>query len=60
MSESTPVSPLAPAAFPDLPPVAGVLLAAHAAELRYRGRPDVMLAALAPGSRAAGVLTRSR
>ena len=60
MSESTPVSPLAPAAFPDLPPVAGVLLAAHAAELRYRGRPDVMLAALAPGSRAAGVFTRSR
>ena len=60
MSESSPVSPLAPAAFPDLPPVAGVLLAAHAAELRYRGRPDVMLAALAPGSRVAGVFTRSR
>ena len=60
MSESAPVSPLAPAAFPDLPPVAGVLLAAHAAELRYRGRPDVMLAALAPGSRVAGVFTRSR
>ena len=60
MSESTAVSPLAPASFPDLPPVAGVLLAAHAAELRYRGRPDVMLAALAPGSRVAGVFTRSR
>lgn len=60
MSESPSVSPLAPAAFPELPPVAGVLLAAHAAELRYRGRPDVMLAALAPGSRVAGVFTRSR
>ena len=60
MSESSPVSPLAPAAFPELPPVAGVLLAAHAAGLRYHGRPDVMLAALAPGSRVAGVFTRSR
>ena len=60
MSESSAISPLAPANFPDLPPVAGVLLAAHAAELRYRGRPDVMLAALAPGSRVAGVFTRSR
>ena len=60
MSETSSVSPLAPAAFPELPPVAGVLLAAHAAELRYRGRPDVMLAALAPGSRVAGVFTRSR
>lgn len=60
MSDSSAVSPLAPAAFPELPPVAGVLLAAHAAGLRYQGRPDVMLAALAPGSRVAGVFTRSR
>ena len=60
MSESPPISPLAPASFPDLPPVAGVLLAAHAAALSYRGRFDVMLAALAPGSRVAGVFTRSR
>ena len=60
MSDAPSISPLAPAAFPELPPVAGVLLAAHTAELRYRGRPDVMLAALAPGSRVAGVFTRSR
>ena len=59
MSESPPISPLAPASFPDLPPVAGVRLAAHAAALSYRGRFDVMLAALAPGSRVAGVFTRS-
>ena len=59
MSESK-VSPLAPAGFPDLPAVGGVQLAAHAAGLRYRGRPDVMLAALAPGSQVAGVFTRSR
>ena len=60
MSDTPAVSPLAPATFPELPPVAGVLLAAQAAGLRYRDRPDVMLAALAPGSRAAGVFTRSR
>ena len=60
MSESLPISPLAPASFPDLPPVAGVLLAAHAAALSYRGRFDVMLAAVPPGSRVAGVFTRSR
>ena len=60
MSDSSAVSPLAPDGFPDLPPVAGVRLAVHAAELRYRGRPDIMLAALAPGSRVAGVFTRSR
>ncbi|MGF1501387.1 MAG: bifunctional glutamate N-acetyltransferase/amino-acid acetyltransferase ArgJ [Paracoccaceae bacterium] len=54
-----PVSPLAPAAFPDLPGVAGLRLAVGAAEVRYRGRDDVMLALLDPGSTLAGVLTRS-
>ncbi|MDP6883530.1 MAG: bifunctional glutamate N-acetyltransferase/amino-acid acetyltransferase ArgJ, partial [Rhodospirillales bacterium] len=53
------VSPLAPERFPDLPNVAGVRLAAGAYALHYRGRPDVLLAELAPGSSAAGVLTRS-
>lgn len=52
-------SPLAPARFPDLPPVPGVRLGAAEARLRYRGRPDLMLAALAPGTAVAGVLTRS-
>ena len=52
-------SPLAPARFPDLPPVPGVRLGAAEARLRYRGRPDLMLAALAPGTTVAGVLTRS-
>ena len=54
-----PVSPLAPAAFPDLPPVAGVRFAAAEANVRYKGRRDVMLAMLAPGSAVAGVFTRS-
>jgi glutamate N-acetyltransferase / amino-acid N-acetyltransferase len=53
------VSPLAPARFPDLPPIAGVRLAAYAAGVRYAGRDDVMLAELAPGSAIAGVFTQS-
>ncbi|MGH7052591.1 MAG: bifunctional glutamate N-acetyltransferase/amino-acid acetyltransferase ArgJ [Stellaceae bacterium] len=53
------ISPLAPARFPDLPPISGVRLAAHAGGIRYEGRDDLMLAELAPGSAVAGVLTRS-
>jgi glutamate N-acetyltransferase/amino-acid N-acetyltransferase len=53
------VSPLAPAAFPDLPVIAGVRFAAVAAGVRYKGRTDVMLAELAPGSVVAGAFTRS-
>ena len=56
----TTISPLAPARFPDLPAVAGVRLAAAEARLRYRGRPDLLLASLPPGTAVAGVLTRSR
>src|SRR5712692_5955801 len=33
-------SPLAPARFPDLTPIAGVRLAAYAAGIRYTGRND--------------------
>jgi glutamate N-acetyltransferase/amino-acid N-acetyltransferase len=54
------VSPLAPAGFPALPPVAGVRFAAAAAGVRYRGRDDVMLVELAAGSVIAGTFTRSR
>src|SRR5260370_18580210 len=53
------VSPLAPAHFPPLSPIAGVRLAAYAAGIRYEGRDDMMLAELAPGSAIAGVFTRS-
>ena len=56
----TAISPLAPARFPDLPPVPGVHLAAAEARLRYRGRPDLLLASFAPETVVAGVLTRSR
>ena len=53
------VSPLAPASFPQLGPIAGVRLAAFACGIRYTGRYDLMLAELAPGSAIAGVFTRS-
>ena len=52
-------SPLAPAFFPDLPPVDGVMFATVAAGVRYSGRTDVMLAKLAAGTSIAGVFTKS-
>jgi len=54
------VSPLAPARFPDMPPVAGVRLATAAAGIKYAGRTDVLLTLLDPGTAVAGVLTRSK
>ena len=58
--DSHQVSPLAPAAFPDLPPIAGVRLAAAETGIRYKNRPDVLLAVLEPGTTAAGAFTRSK
>jgi glutamate N-acetyltransferase/amino-acid N-acetyltransferase len=54
------ISPFAPARLPDMPAVPGVKLAACAAGIRYQNRTDLMLAVLAPGTVAAGVLTRSK
>jgi len=54
-----PVSPLAPAKFPQLPTIGGVTFAAAAAGIKYKDRADVMLAVIAPGSSIAGVFTRS-
>ncbi len=54
------VSPLAPRAFPKLPPMAGVRLATVAAGVRYQQRTDVLLALLAPGTQVAGVFTTSK
>jgi glutamate N-acetyltransferase / amino-acid N-acetyltransferase len=53
------LSPLAPDHFPELLPIPGVRLAAHAAGIRYTGRNDMMVAELAPGTTIAGVFTRS-
>ena len=57
---STAVSPLAPTFVPDMPAIAGVRLATAAAGIRYKGRTDVMLALLDPGTVAAGVFTKSK
>lgn len=54
------VSPLAPAAFPELPPIAGVTLAAAETGIRYKNRPDVLMAVLDPGTSVAGCFTRSK
>ncbi|MEX0307349.1 MAG: bifunctional glutamate N-acetyltransferase/amino-acid acetyltransferase ArgJ [Ruegeria sp.] len=59
MATITKVSPLAPAAFPDLPAIDGVRFATVEAGVRYQGRTDVMLAMLDPGTSVAGVFTRS-
>ena len=55
-----PRSPLAPARFPEMPPVDGVRLATAACGVRYTGRADVTLFELAEGTAMAGVFTRSQ
>lgn len=59
MAGNIPVSPLAPARFPDLPVVKGATFATTAAGVKYADRTDVMLALLQPGTTMAGVFTRS-
>src|ERR1700677_1064626 len=54
------ISPLAPAAFPEMPQIAGVRLATAAAGIRYPGRTDVLIALFDPGTAVAGVFTRSK
>ncbi len=53
-------SPLAPKIIVPLPPLAGVELSTAAAGIRYKGRDDVMVALLAPGTSVGGVFTTSR
>ncbi|MEL6766840.1 MAG: bifunctional glutamate N-acetyltransferase/amino-acid acetyltransferase ArgJ [Pseudomonadota bacterium] len=57
--EGPPVSPLAPAAFPAIAPVPGVEMATANSGTKYRGRDDVLLARMAPGTVVAGTFTRS-
>ena len=54
------ISPLAPAAFPQMPPVAGVRFSTAAAGIRYPGRTNVLLALFDAGTAVAGVFTRSK
>lgn len=53
-------SPLAPASFPLLPPVAGFRLMTAAAGIKYLGRDDVLVMVLREGTTVAGVLTQSK
>lgn len=59
MGKSLARSPLAPAAFPDLPNIGGVRFSTTGAEVKYAGRTDVMLAVMNPGTTVAGVFTKS-
>jgi glutamate N-acetyltransferase/amino-acid N-acetyltransferase len=54
-----PVSPLAPAGLPALPVIAGLRFAAGCTGMRYKGRDDLMVAALDPGTTIAAVTTRN-
>jgi glutamate N-acetyltransferase/amino-acid N-acetyltransferase len=55
----TTISPLAPKRFPRLANIAGVRLGAAACGIKKRVRSDLMVAELAPGTRIAGVFTKS-
>ncbi len=54
------VSPFAPAAPVALPPIPGVRLAVAGAGIKYANRADVLLVLFPEGTRAGGVLTRSK
>ena len=54
-----PISPLA-VPLPALPELAGVRLGAAAAGIRYRGRTDLVMAELSPGTTVAGAFTRNQ
>ncbi len=54
------VSPLAPAAFPEMPAIAGVRFATAAAGIKYPGRQDVLLMLFDAGTAVGGVFTRSK
>ena len=53
------ISPLAPASFPKMFPVAGAALATAGLGIKYRGRDDVLLMGFVPGTTVAGVFTKS-
>jgi glutamate N-acetyltransferase/amino-acid N-acetyltransferase len=57
---TVPISPLAPAVFPTLPPIDGVRFATAEAGIRYRDRTDVLLMVFEKGAAVAGVFTRSK
>ena len=60
MATTAKISPFAPAKLPVMPAIDGVRFATAEAGIRYKGRTDLMVAVLEPGTVAAGVLTRSK
>ncbi len=56
---SLPVSPLAPATFPDLPKISGVRFATANSGMRYKDRDDLMLAVMNKDTTVAGVFTKN-
>ena len=53
------VSPLAPAAFPQMPTLGGVRMVTGATGMKYKNRDDILLASFASGTNVAGVFTQS-
>src|SRR5262245_62655748 len=60
MAAASQRSPLAPVALPRLPAIAGVRLGVAESGVRYRGRSDVLVAVLDPGTAIAGCFTISK
>lgn len=52
-------SPLAPDVFPVMPPIGGVQISVAETELKYKGRPDLLMMAFNDGTSVAGVFTKS-
>lgn len=57
---SATISPLAPKKYPKMPAIDGVRIATAEAGIKYKGRTDLMVMALDPGTAVAGVFTRSK
>ena len=53
------ISPLAPAAFPAMPDIAGVTLSTAASGMKYTGRDDMLLIQLGGSGSIAAVFTKS-
>lgn len=60
MGSTVKISPFAPASLPEAPEIPGVRFATAEAGIRYKGRTDLLMAVLSPGTVAAGVTTRSK
>lgn len=60
MSGDLPISPLAPAQFPELPGVGGVRMATAATAMKYQGRDDLLVCEVAEGTTVAGTFTQSK